>query len=198
MFLCQTSTHLLYGRDRPEIALAQLALALEAEYCFVTPKHFLVYGSDNLHLTNISSKLLGAYYGIAIKRALFDGVKIKPLVPEASEINGTTVLLHFPSAVGSLVLDTTTCPNPGNYGFTAVDPNGGAITINSVGLVGQRTIALRTSGAVPGSNIRAGWIGDGARGICNLRDKQGDKIVFDPTGINKRMDRWASILEMTV
>ncbi|MGA4552388.1 hypothetical protein [Methylorubrum aminovorans] len=199
VFLTQTATHLNYGRATPGIALQQLALADEARFCFVTPMHFLRFVSDRVHLTNVSSMHLGAFYGLAIKRAAIDGVKIRPLVPEQAQRNGPSVILNFPNALGGLVFDTATCPNPGNFGFTLAAPDGADIPVTSVKIVGPNTIVLRAGSALPANvRVRHAWIGDGYRGLGNLRDRQGEGLIFDPTGLRLPMHRFAPIFERTV
>jgi hypothetical protein len=138
---------------------------------------------------------IGAYFGLALKRWLWDGVKTKPMAPSAvADLGGGTVIATFPVDKGKkLVLDTVSLSNPGSYGFTAADAGGAAVTINSVTLIGTRQVKIQA--AAPFKWLRYGWVGDAEKGWGNLRDNSGDALVFDPSGINKPMHRWAPIFE---
>ncbi|MGI1325519.1 hypothetical protein ACIAET_26855, partial [Klebsiella quasipneumoniae subsp. similipneumoniae] len=108
--------------------------------------------------------------------------------------------------VGKLVLDTSIVADPGNYGVSAVDPSGNALTLTEVSVHLNR-LRVRASGGIPaGSKIRLGFTG-GTTGTlpsrtngprCCLRDSQGDTIKFDPTGAAYRMDNYAIVEEITL
>lgn len=196
MFLCQTASHLHYGRTTPGIALAQLELAAELPFVFVTPKYFMPY-SDEQHGTNVFYKWLGAYYGLAIYRALFCGIKVQPLVPVQVERAGKCVFLRYDS---ELVIDTTTvaADAAGFYGFRLADPLGDPLSIDSVDLIRDaRVIRITADATIPDfARVQYAWEGpDDTIGIGNVRDTQGDAIVFDPSDFNKPLHRWHPIYE---
>jgi hypothetical protein len=204
MFFIQTCSHLTYGRTNPKVALAQLDMHFERYGCMVAPD-FLIGGvttpgwqSDSIHYLGPSSLKMGAYYGLAMKRWLWDGVKPEPLRPVKAERFGNTVMLQY-TPVGPLVFDTSLNADPGHYGFTMVDGASVDMPIATVELVGPDLVAVRTvsTSAIPvGAAIRIGWIGDTKHGICNLRDSQGTTIIFEPAGPNIPLHRWQPIDEI--
>ena len=108
--------------------------------------------------------------------------------------------------VGKLVLDTSIVTDPGNYGVSAIDPDGNALTLTEVSVHLNR-LRIRASGGIPsGSKIRLGFIGGTTGQLpsrttgprCCLRDSQGDTIKYDPTGAAYRMDNYAIVEEITL
>lgn len=195
LFLCQTASHIHYGHSTPGIALKQLAFADERPFVFVTPKHFMPY-ADEQHLNNIGYKWLGGYYGLAFKRLLFDGIKVQPLMPVEIERIGKRVYLRFDTP---LVFDTTTiAADPdGFYGFRLADAAGDALALDSVTLIREdKVICITADADIPAySYVRYAWEGPGTTGVGNVRDTQGDTIVFDPASFNKPLHRWLPIFE---
>lgn len=194
MLWYQTPSHLYYGRTTPSIALAQLELCETDEHGFAGPIYFMPF-ADQVHLTNIGYKWMGAYFGLLIKRWLFDGYKPAPLVPTRVEAIGNALVATFPVDPGKkLVLDTTTVAAQTNYGFTMADSGGSAITVTGVSIVGPDKVVVQTASArSAGDVLRCGWIGNANIGLINLRDNTGDSLIFDPSGINKPMHKWAPI-----
>jgi hypothetical protein len=204
MFFVQTCSHLTYLKTTPTIALAQLDMHFERYGCMVAPDYLIGglttpgWQSDSIHYLGLSSLKMGAYYGLAMKRWLWDGVKPDPLRPVKAERYGNAVMLKY-NPVGSLAFDTSLNADPGHYGFTLVDAGGVDMPIATVGLVGPDLVAVRTvsTSAIPvGAAIRMGWIGDTKHGICNLRDNQGATIIFEPVGPNIPLHRWQPIDEI--
>lgn len=200
----QVATHKTGGSATPTIALAQLdAEDANALIYIATPMYHLPY-QDSFHLTGVGSKWLGGYYGIAYKRIVIDGVDWKPLKPINAVRQGAIIELRFNVPSGRLVFDTTQVTENTNMGFELVDSGGSPLTISSVAIADFDRVRIIASATVPaGAKVRYAWSGVGNFGPVNgprgnLRDTQGDDIVFDPTGINKRMDNWSVIFEMGV
>jgi hypothetical protein len=117
--------------------------------------------------------------------------------------SGSTVSAKFRVPKPPLVLDTIHVTNPGQYGFSLVTATGIEIGLRSVSVSSADTVTIVARRPVPvGAKLRYAFKGGvsgsktGPRG--NLRDSQGDTLVFDPTGINKRMDNWCVIFEATI
>ena len=199
----QVASHKKNGVATPSIALAQLAVETSNPLVYIaTPMYQFEYQDvNNNHLTPISSRWLGAYMGLAYKRVVIDGVDWKPLKPLSASRIGSVARITFHVPHGRLVLDTNQVAENTNYGFELVDSGGAPLAINSVSIVSPTVVKIVAAGAIPaGAKVRYAWSGvdgvgpaSGPRG--NLRDTQGDRIRFDPTGINKPMHNWCVIFE---
>ncbi|GLK78059.1 hypothetical protein GCM10008171_33130 [Methylopila jiangsuensis] len=194
MLLAQTATHLDAGRATPTIALAQLDLASEEMIGFATPLYFMAQ-ADDLHITNASSKWLGAYYGLGFKRWLFDGEKPRPLTIESAQAYGSIAIAHLPSAVGGLTLDVTTVPAQPQNGFTVVDSGGANVPV-ALELISRDRIKFTAAVPLAGCTLRYAWAGSATKGLGNVRDNAGASLIFDPAGINQPMHRWLPICEV--
>ena len=181
------------------ISLAQLDAAIEHEriYC-AGPDYWLTFG-DTIHPTATYSRLLGAQFGLAMKRVIVDQVEWEPLRPMSYSVVGSTVMLKM--SKGGLTLDTTLLPAQTNFGFTAVDSGGSAVTISSVALVG--TDQVRITLAVPaasgmkmryGFNAMTGRSDTSAYGGGNLRDNQGARITYKGTALHN----WCVLFEQII
>lgn len=184
-----------------ELALYQLAMENPNKIFMACPLYIFDY-TDNYHLNNIGSKWLGAYLGLTYKRVVIDGEDWKPVHPISHVKQGRVLEVKFHVPVQPLVFDTDqVAKNTDTYGFSLVDNTGTAISIQSVVITQPDTLKFVTAAPIPtGSKLRYAWTPvtqpnrtTGPRG--NLRDSQGDTIIFDQTGINKRMDNWCPILE---
>lgn len=205
----QIASHTFYNKTVPAIALAQLDMHIAGDYTIATPAYFLPYvttgAAAGLHMTPLSYRILGAYYGQAFKRMVFDGELYECLRPTTHLLNGRHVLIEFITDT-QLVFDTATVTDPGNYGFDAVDEFGAALVIDAVEIVGLNRVKFTFASNFPaGGKIRCGFTGasgaqagptTGAR--CNLRDSQGDTVIFDPAGTNYPMHRWCVFFEETI
>jgi hypothetical protein len=196
----QLASHPSYSRTYPAIGLAQLDLAADDAIALACPTYFLPFDPANApHLLSAGYKWLGAYFGLAAKRWFVDGVKPVPLRPTSIRRSGKTLLARFPVGKFALTIDTTTVPAQANSGFSLVDTTGAAQTISNVRIVGVDTIAIDCANTpAAGWLLRYAFTGDAIRGIGNLRDNQGDTLIFDPVGINKPMHRWVPIFEQGV
>lgn len=203
MVMYQTASHNVrtHNNGYTGIAEAQLECALENENIIMAnPAYVLSYVSDNVHLTNESSKMLGCQYGVAIKKYL-ENSDWKPIHVTDYFVQGKIVTLEFEAPVLPLVLDTVNVTNPGNYGFNILDESGNQIAIESVALVRDNTIRIVSSTDIlPGQQITYAINGtttgpvSGARG--NLRDSQ--DFEFDINGTVKKIHNWCPLFRLIV
>ncbi|MEF2551981.1 sialate O-acetylesterase [Aurantimonas sp. A2-1-M11] len=204
MLSYQTSGHSAYGVATPYIALAQLDAAITNDDIHLVTPIYQMDTSDNVHLDAPSYRWLGAYLGLAYKRVIIDGLSWRCLRPLTKVSQGTSCIVEFDVPAAPLVLDTTWVTNPGNFGFQLVDSGGSPLTISSVSLLGPTRVKIIASSTLPvGFKVRYAWGPGGTyaagrttgpRG--NLRDSAGDRVVFDPSGINRPMHNWCAIFEI--
>lgn len=215
----QIASHLRYFKNEGiataaecRMALAQAQLANERSDVYLScPMYILDYASGgygNPHLTAASSDIAGAYNGLVEKRVLIDGEDWQPLQPISLIRDGAAVRVKFYVPVGPLVIDTDYVAENENYGFNLFQPDGTTeIPITQVRLSGVDSLDIVTGGTVPAgailryafyTNVAAGQCGRmvGARG--NLRDSQGDTIVFNKRMVRHQMHNWCRLFEETV
>jgi hypothetical protein len=197
---------LSYQLDSPFIGLAHLSASAtysNIRVCF--PAYFLEHNADTVHLTNNSEKIAGAYFGLAYKAIIIDGqTSWQPLQIISSTVAGTSVDLVY-NAVGALAFDTTiNVSSQTNQGFRMFQSDGVTpVTINSVTLIGASTIRITCNVAIPvGAILRYGFADptiSTAAGIKgNVRDSQGNTIVFNGGGLNYPMHNWAVGQQRTI
>jgi hypothetical protein len=129
------------------------------------------------------------------KRVVIDAVDWKPLSPVAVYRQGSIALvkLHLPTSK-PLIFDGVSVPNQTNHGFTLVDSANVEITISSVAITGKDLVKIVTATVIPaGAKLRYGF-----SGIGNLRDTQGNTLVFGGGGLNLPMHNWCCIFEETL
>ena len=215
----QNSAHQAYNRGvgaPPTIGLMQLDLALhEDDVVMSTPIYFMEF-TDAVHLTNVSSKWLGAYIGLALYRAAIrDRLRVKAgvevpkwlpvhVVETLRQGNIATLQFHVPSP--PLVADTSWVTDPGNLGFDKiVAPGNVDIAVTGVELLGPSTLRITAASTIPaGSKLHYGWYGasavsgraSGPRGC--IRDSQGDYLRMDPHGLNRPLHNWLPICEIAL
>lgn len=192
-----------YQLDRPKIGLAHLA-ASDTYDCIrvAMPMYFLAH-TDGVHLTPEGSDIAGAYFALARKQIIDDANEDwQPLRIVGHSVAGAVIDLTY-DPVGNLAFDTTTVAAQTNQGFHLFDNADGALTINSVAIVGANVVRITAAATVPaGAVIRYGFTdptdhtADVSKG--NLRDSQGDTIVFEGQGLNYPMHNWALLDQRTV
>ncbi|HDX8852264.1 TPA: hypothetical protein RQO60_003209 [Klebsiella michiganensis] len=189
----------------PTIPLALLKLARTRDDVRLVQPMYMYDYYDTAHLLGLDSKICGYRFGLAIEQEMLTGKKFEPLWSQDVSLQGGIANIWY-DPVGKLVLDTSIVTDPGNYGVSAVDPSGNALTLTEVSVHLNR-LRIRASGGIPaGSKIRMGFTG-GTTGTlpsrtngprCCLRDSQGDTIKFDPNGVAYRMDNYAIVEEITL
>lgn len=185
----QVQGHATYGHaGDPYLAVAQLEVAREnANHYVACP---LYWSPQSVHQSAQNYKRLGAYYGLAYKRIVIDGEDWKPVMPVQIDRQGTIILVRFNVPKGPLVLDTAFRAMQANYGFSVVDSEDAAVTINSVAVVEPDTVKIVTATAAAGGRLRYGT-GNGG----NLRDSQGETIIFNGGGQNFPLHNWCVIFD---
>ena len=171
-----------------DIALAQLDLAMTNDnFMLSTPMYHLPYATDNVHLTNVGYKWLGAYIGRAYKQYVIDGRKPDFIKPLNAFIKDNKITIKFDVPTLPLVLDTTTLAVTTNHGFKVVDANNADVAINNITVNNDTVILTLTSTPTTDLTVRyaldylgAGLtITGGASG--NLRDSTTDAITIANT-----------------
>ena len=205
MISYQVSSHPGVGSNVPTIGMAQLkASQTYANIHLATPTYFMDY-VDEFHLSNTSSKWLGAYYGLVYKRVVLDGQQWKPLQPLTAWASGRQLAIRFNVPQPPMVLDYHQVVDPGQSGFSLIEGDGSENRITGLAIAKSGDVlwisAERT--IIAGTRLRYGWNGTarggrltGPRG--NLRDSQGASILFDPNGIAKPMHNWCVLFEIPV
>ena len=170
-----------------------------ANFHLACPMYHFQY-ADAVHLDNVSSKWLGAYLGLCRARVVDFGLDWAPLHPIAAKAQGRLLEIRFHVPAGSIEIDTDGVPAVANYGFNLFQPDGVTpIAITSVSRSQPDTIRIEAGAAIPVGGFWTYAIdnGDGGTNACgptgprgNIRDSQGDTLIFDPTGIDKPMHNW--------
>lgn len=147
----------------------------------VAPKYFLTY-YDRAHITNLSQRILGEYFAVAIEQ----GVNYEPLRPSKIIGAGNKVTITYVGNVGNLVFDISSILEIKNYGFDYMDDNDAKIY--SVDIIDNKVVitldknigdnafvsyAYHNGSGGGGSQKR----GQGDRG--NLRDSNPKRSIYD-------------------
>ena len=171
-----------------------------------------------VHLSARSYKVLGAYAGYSIKKAIIDGVKVKGVIPIDITVDGTTINIKYNVPCPPLKFDTdwvkeTPLTNGiHNYGFNVVKSDNTELITNVS--VFDDTVTIECSESPIGAKLRYGLNGDYIRvgtqsgyvysidgrihgGRGNLRDSQGDYVQKEirELGQTMRLDNWAYCFE---
>lgn len=189
----QLCDHATYGHaNDPYIALIQLDLAkTQPGFYMSCPTYFATPGG--VHHTATASKWIGAYHGMVYKRVIVDKLDWKPVSPVSSYRQGNMAIVKLHTPAPPLVFDVAMLAPQTNRGFTLVDATGEAITITSVTIIEKDVVKIVASAPIPaGAKLRYGF-----GGIGNLRDSQGDTLIFNGGGLNKPMHNWCCIFEET-
>ncbi|EPB4425824.1 sialate O-acetylesterase, partial [Acinetobacter baumannii] len=113
-------------------ALVQLHLAQESDaFAMATPMYHMPYASDNVHLTNVGYKRMGAYFGRAYKQLVVDNRKPDFINPKVAQLIGDEIHINFDVPKVPLVLDTTTLALTTDHGFKVL-VNGSKATISNI------------------------------------------------------------------
>lgn len=187
---------LSYQLARAKIGLEHLKAQEDYSRIRVAMPMYFLPTTDTVHLTAASSKIAGAYFGLAYKRIILDGnTSWKPLMVTSVSVASATIDLTY-NAASALAFDTTIVAAQTNQGFRLVDSGGSPMTISSVSITGGNTVRIVAAAPVPaGAFVQYGF--DSATNTTagtdkgNLRDSQGSSIVFDSAGLNYAMHNWA-------
>ena len=182
-FVYQHSTFIY---KRPAVALALLkACQTSDKFYFIAPTFAFPAAADNIHLSAIAYKWLGAYYGRAYKQAVHDKIKPRSIMPKGAVINGTKIRIKFNVPHKPLVLDTTNLANTTQYGFAVFDGST-EVLINSVYVENGDEVVLelsRTTNSTVTVNYAIDYLASslnlfkGASG--NLRDSCTETVMIN-------------------
>ncbi|PWD85793.1 hypothetical protein [Ignatzschineria cameli] len=186
LFTYQVAAHRRYDSDEMSIAIAQWrASRMYDDVILAAPAYIFQTASDDLHLTNEASWLMGEYTSRAIFQTMIArSGKFRPLEPVSVEVRDMEVVIEFHVPTGKLVIDNALCESYENAGFIFRDKDDVVMDdfIASVELVGRNAVLIKTKDVIPldakityargkpGDRKASGPI-SGARG--NLRDEAG-------------------------
>ena len=204
-----------YGFDNDEmnVLTAQMEAVRDNEaFMASVPMYMMdhVIGS-NIHLTNISEKLLGAYQGYALKRYLIDGELNKGVCPLSCTVSGNDIFVKYSVPCPPLEFDTNYVRETKNMGYTCIKSDNSDI-VESVSLYND-TVTIHCSENPTGCKLRYALNGEsivippssktgnsgreyGGRG--NLRDSQGYHVYKDIEGIKYPLHNWAYAFERMI
>jgi len=203
LLLGQTATHtnVAFTAPIPHVALDQLQLALDRqEFILACIQYAVQNGVNDVHMTGAGSKHMGAYFGWAIKRLLFDGIRQTPLMPVFTA-QGSQIIATFPVkpghkiAGGLTIADTTILSN---WGVAAIDAAGAAKALSNPRVVGRDRIVWDAPAAPTNTwKFRCGYTGNTTKGWTNIGETRADApLIFDPTYLRLPMYRWLPICEV--
>jgi len=180
------------------IALAQLEASELCPLIVIACPMYQFDYYDSAHIGATAAKILGGYYGLVYKRVIIDGLKWQPLKPISHSISGNTIDLFFNKE--GLTLDTTLVPSQANSGFTVRDAGDATITVSSVAVISPNRVRI-TCATTPtvGCTVHYGreaatGKGPYVGGCGNLRDNQGDSIVY----LSNPMHNWCVLFAYTL
>jgi hypothetical protein len=203
LLLGQTATHTnpAYLAPIPHVALDQLQLALDRqEFILACVQYAVQNGVNDVHMTGAGSKQMGAYFGWHLKRLMFDGQRIVPMVPMFTA-QGSQIIATFPIrpghaiAGGLTVADTTVLAS---WGVAAVDAGGVAKTLSNPRVVARDRVVWDAP-ATPTNTwkFRCGYTGNATKGWTNIAETRADStLIFDPYALRLPMYRWLPICEV--
>lgn len=197
---------LTYQLDRADIGLqyytASNNISTHIRVCM--PMYHIPHNTDLVHLTPSSYKICGAYFAYAYDQIITKGnTAWLPLQVTSYSTVGTTCTLTL-NSVGNLVVDTTLVSSQTNKGFKMYQADGTtAITVNSVTLSGTNQIVVTANVTIPaGAILRYGFSDptDHNAGTAkgNIRDSQGDTVVFNGGGLNYALHNWLLLHQLTI
>lgn len=202
MMIGQTSTHTSPGylAPIPHVALDQLQLAIDKTDWMLPVIQYACENNTDVHLSAMGSKLAGAYFGWHIKRLLFDGIRLTPLLPTFHAV-GKQIIATFPVGRGHKIVGGATVSDTtvlSNWGVTAVDSGGVAKALSNPRVVSRDTIVWDAP-EVPANTwkFRSGYTGNAIKGWTNIVElRDGLPLVFDPDFLRLVMGRWLPISEI--
>lgn len=166
-------------------ALVQLYLAQSNDnFAISTPMYHMPYAADNIHLTNVGYKWMGAYFGRAYSQLIAENRKPDFINPISAMIDQNKVIIKFIVPKKPLVLDVTTLANTTNYGFKVVDGSASEVEITNVEAFDNEVHLTLASVLTSDLKVRYAldYLGtgltvtNGASG--NLRDSTTDTVII--------------------
>lgn len=117
-----TYQHSTFIYKKPAVALALLQACQTSEkFYFIAPTYAFPPAFDNIHLSEVGYKWLGAYYGRAYKQAIHDKIKPRAIMPKGATISGNTITVKLNVPHKPLVFDTINLASTRQGGFAVFD-----------------------------------------------------------------------------
>ncbi|GAB7534606.1 hypothetical protein BGC_08160 [Burkholderia sp. 3C] len=204
MVTYQLASNKSFDQPYPHIALALLRASHDDPHIHLAAPMYIFRYVDGRHTDNKSTRWMGAYYGLVIKRVVVDHRPWQPLEPTAWHRDGRVVTVRFNVPAPPLRWDTRQVAVNQNYGFDLRAQNGRPLPIASVEISGPDTVTIVADEPVPtGAQLQYAFVGAGRAGSQygprgNLRDSQGDFIRFDDGTESLRLDNWCVIFSETL
>lgn len=182
-------------------ALAQLHLVQQSDnFALSTPMYHMPYAEDNIHLTNVGYKWMGAYFGRAYKQIVVDNRKPDFINPKSAQIINDEIHIKFDVPKPPLVLDTTTLAITTNHGFRVLVDDVAAVISNITATDNKVIIKLSSP---PSGLVKVRYaldhIGTGINltggGSGNLRDSTPETIFIN--GIERPLYHVCPHFELT-
>lgn len=180
------------------IGLAQLEASLQSPLIYMACPTYMLSYYDSVHIDSVSARILGAYYGEAIKAVVMDGEDWQPLRAVDANVLGTTITVTFNKS--GLVFDTTSMPAQTNHGFSIEDDTGSAVAITSLEVRNGNQVRV-TCASAPGPDWKVRYGNNSVTGKApygggggNLRDSAGNEKTFDGTPLHN----WCVLFDWTL
>jgi hypothetical protein len=106
---------------------------------------------DGLHLTAWGQRLMGEFYGKAIKASALNSIQYRPLSVDTANLVGDTITLTFHVPTPPLQFDLESVVFQPNYGFSYVDDDD-SVEIASVVITGPDEVTITLTGTPTGAN----------------------------------------------
>lgn len=173
--------------------------------CAGATYHLDNVSAANLHFTSESQDWLGAYFGVAYKRAIIDGEGFEPVKPTKASKSGKILYVKFNVPQRPLVFDTERLTEAPNKGFKLYATDGTEKTITDVAIISPDTVKIvcdedvastdrLTYGEITADAYQ--WVSDNHG---NLRDSQGDHIQYESgAGVSLPINNWCVIFDKTI
>jgi len=203
LLIGQTATHTnpAFNAPIPHVALDQLQLAIDRpEFILACIQYGVQNGVNDVHMTGAGSKQMGAYFGWHLKRLMFDGLRIGPMVPIFTAQN-SQIIATFPVRPGHVIAGGLTATDTtvlSNWGVAAVDASDTAKTLSNPRVVARDRIVWDAPAAPANSwKFRCGYTGNTTKGWTNIAETRADStLIFDPYALRLPMYRWLPICEV--
>lgn len=142
IMLCyQHSTYAKVNNGGTQLATLDLCAEDDRVY-FVAPTYAFPHHTDNLHLTNVGYKWLGAYFGRAYHQMMFEKIKPLSIKPISATYLNNTILVNFEVPYSPLHLNTSILPKTENYGFCVKKGNGDIVPISNVSIKNGSSVLI--------------------------------------------------------
>ena len=144
MLTYQHSSHTRINNSATQRAYVQ-ADRQSDYFTLVTPTYPFPHNTDTIHLTNISYKWMGAYFGRAYKQLVIERRIPDNVFPLGATWSGNEVRVKLRVPEPPLRFRTDRVPLTTNYGFKVQDAAGVAIGISSVAIEGDDIVLITLS-----------------------------------------------------